>query len=88
MSEIVGFDAAVGKPRWGKTGSRIDPLLIEKVASEDRVFNSADPRQEWTHDPKAAEKDKKGKPVPASRGSESGKAGQPSKINHGNMPPR
>ena len=39
VSEIVGFDAAFGK----KVGSRIDPLQIEKVAPEDRVFNSADP---------------------------------------------
>ncbi len=82
VSEIVGFDAKVGK----KVGSRIDPLQIEKVAPEDRVFNSADPDQVWTHDRDAAEK-KNGNPVPASRGSESGEAGQPSKINHGNIVP-
>ncbi len=83
VSEIVGFDAAVGK----KVGSRIDPLQIEKVAQEDRVFNSEHPAEVWTHDPDTAEKDKKGDPVPASRGSESGEAGQPSKINHGNILP-
>ena len=85
VSEIVGFDAAIGK----KVGSRIDPLQIEKVAPGDRVFNSADPSSEglWTHDPDKAEKDDKGNPVPASRGSESGEAGQPSKINHGNIAP-
>ena len=83
VSEIVGFDAAVGK----KVGSRIDPLQIEKVAPEDRVFNSDDPAEVWTHDPDTAEKDKKDNPVYASRGSESGEAGQPSKINHGNIPP-
>ena len=83
VSEIVGFDAVVGK----KVGSRIDPLQIEKVAPEDRVFNSNDPAEVWTHDLVAAEKDKKGEPVYASRGSESGEAGQPSKINHGNIPP-
>ena len=83
VSEIVGFDAAVGK----KVGSRIDPLQIERVASEDRVFNSADPNEVWTVDPDQAEKDRKGNPVHASRGSESGEAGQPSKINHGNIVP-
>ena len=83
VSEIVGFDATVGK----KVGSRIDPLQIEKVASEDRVFNNADPHEVWTVDSESAEKDKKGNPVPASRGSESGEAGQPSKINHGNIVP-
>ena len=83
VSEIVGFDAAVGK----KVGSRIDPLQIEKVAPDDRVFNSDDPTKVWTHDPDTAEKDKKDNPVYASRGSESGEAGQPSKINHGNIVP-
>ena len=83
VSEIVGFDATVGK----KVGSRIDPLQIEKVASEDRVFNSADPNEVWTVDPDNAEKDNRGNSVPASRGSESGEAGQPSKINHGNIVP-
>ena len=83
VSEIVGFDAAAGK----KVGSRIDPLQIEKVAPEDRLFNSEDPSEVWTHDRDSAEKDNKGNPVYASRGSESGEAGQPSKINHGNIPP-
>ena len=83
VSEIVGFDATVGK----KVGSRIDPLQIEKIASEDRVFNSANPNEVWTVDLGQAETDKKGNPVHASRGSESGEAGQPSKINHGNIVP-
>ena len=83
VSEIVGFDATVGK----KVGSRIDPLQIEKVASEDRVFNSAARNEVWTDDPDNAEKDTKDNPVLASRGSESGEAGQPSKINHGNIVP-
>ena len=82
VSEIVGFNAAVGK----KVGSRIDPLQIEKVATEDRVFNSQDATEVWTHDANSAEV-KKGKPVHASRGSDSGEAGQPSKINHGNVAP-
>ena len=82
VSEIVGLDAEVGK----KVGSRIDPLQIERVAPVDRVFNSADSDQVWTSDPDEAEK-KKGKPVFATRGSASGEAGQPSKINHGNIVP-
>ena len=82
VSEIVGFDATVGK----KVGSRLDPLQIDKVASEDRVFNSADPNEVWTTDDSQAEQEK-GKPVYASRGSNSGEAGQPSKINHGNIAP-
>lgn len=82
VSEIVGFDAEVGV----KVGSRIDPLQTEKVASEDRVFNHRDPQEVWTTDPEKAEMNK-GKPVFASRGSASGEAGQPSKINHGNIVP-
>lgn len=82
VSEVVGLDAAVGN----KVGSRLDPLQIEKVVTEDRVFNSADPTEVWTTDPAQAQQEK-GKPVHASRGSESGEAGQPSKINHGNIPP-
>ena len=83
VSEVVGFDAKVGN----KVGSRIDPLQIEKVAPEDRVFNSTDPNEVWTDDAGAAERDTKGNPAPASRGSASGEAGQPSKINHGNIVP-
>ena len=83
VSEIVGFDAEIGK----KVRSRIDPLQIEKVAPEDKVFNSTDPNEVWTTDSGAAEKDKKGAPAFATRGSDSGEAGQPSKINHGNIVP-
>lgn len=84
VSEIVGLNAEVGK----KVGSRLDPLQIEKVQSEDRAYNHADPKEVWTFDPSEAEIDKKsGKPKFASRGSDSGEAGQPSKINHGNVAP-
>ncbi len=83
VSEIVGFNAAIGK----KVKSRIDPLQTEKVAPEDRVFNSADPNEVWTLDADNAERDKKNNPVYASRGSEKGEPGQPSKINHGNVAP-
>ena len=82
VSEIVGFDAVFGS----KVKSRIDPLQIKKVADADRVFNSADQNEVWTHDPDQAERDK-GKPVHASRGSTKGTPGQPSKINHGNIAP-
>lgn len=82
VSEIVGLDAAVGR----KVSSRIDPLQIEKVQPDGKVYNSADPNEVWTLDEASAEM-KKGKPVFASRGSDSGDAGQPSKINHGNIAP-
>ena len=83
VSEIVGFDARVGS----KVGSRIDPLRIERVEPDDRMYNHADPDHVWTHDPDEAERDTEGRPVPASRGSGRGEAGQPSKINHSNFPP-
>ena len=82
VSEIVGFDASVGK----KVGSRIDPLQIETVAPDDRVFSSKDPAEVWTPDPGSA-KTEKGKLVHAYRKKKSTKDGQPSKINHGNVPP-
>ena len=83
VSEIVGFDVAVGR----KVESRVDPLQIEKVAPEYKVFKSADEAEVWTTDPKEASMDTKGNRAFASRGSERGEAGQPSKINHGNIVP-
>lgn len=83
VSEIVGLDAKIGK----KVGSRIDPLQIEKLAPDQKAFNHSDLDQVWTFREAAAEKDKKGKPVYATRGAETGEAGQPSKINHGNVAP-
>lgn len=83
VSEIVGYDAAIGN----KVSSRIDPLQIEKVDSGERVYNSSDPDEVWTHTEDDAEKDKNGNVVYASRTTEKGEAGQPSKINHGNIPP-
>ena len=82
VSEIVGLDAVIGR----KVGSRIDPLQIEKLDPNEKAFNHEDPRQVWTLDESEAEMEK-GKPKAASRGSESGEAGQPSKINHGNIAP-
>ena len=83
VSEIVGLDAKVGR----KVTSRLDPVQIEKLAPEDKAFNHKDPDQVWTFAEEEAEKDKKGKPVLASRGAATGEAGQPSKINHGNVAP-
>ena len=83
VSEIVGLDAVIGR----KVGSRIDPLQIEKLDPNEKAFNHEDPRQVWTFDESEAERDKKKGLVAASRGSESGEAGQPSKINHGNIAP-
>lgn len=82
VSEIVGLDAEFGR----KVASRIDPLQIERLTEEDRAYN-AEGAELWTFDMDKAEKDKKGKPMFASRGSEAGTAGQPSKINHGNVAP-
>ncbi len=83
VSEIVGMDAVVGR----KVSSRIDPLQIEKLNPDEKAFNHEDPRQVWTFDQAEAAKDTKGKAESASRGSDSGEAGQPSKINHGNIAP-
>jgi CRISPR-associated protein Csb1 len=75
-SEIVGIDAVTGI----KTKSRIDPLQIEKAGT---VFKSASDALDWTLDGKEAEKDKKDQPVRAGKKGE----GNPSGINHGNIPP-
>ena len=83
VSEIVGYDAQIGR----KVGSRIDPLQIERIAPADRLYNSADRDEVWTDDEDRAERDNKGNPVHASRAGTSGEAGQPSKINHGNIVP-
>ena len=83
VSEIVGFDAQVGR----KVRSRIDPLQVGRVVAADRVYKSVDQDEVWTDDREQAEKDSKGNPIHASRAGTSGEAGQPSKINHGNIPP-
>lgn len=70
-----------------KVGSRLDPLQIERLGSDQIAYNHDDPAQVWTLDPAEAIQLKSGKPEPASRGSNSGTAGQPSKINHGNIAP-
>ncbi|MDE0268055.1 MAG: type I-U CRISPR-associated RAMP protein Csb1/Cas7u [Acidimicrobiaceae bacterium] len=75
VSEIVGFDAEIGK----KVGSRLDPLQIEREAAV--VYEHKDKKQVWTLDPAEAVIDK-GKPKSAGKG-----GGRPSEINHGNIAP-
>lgn len=83
VSEIVGLDAQIGV----KVSSRIDPLQIEKLPPEMVAYNHQDEAKVWTFDKDEAVSGKGGEPEPASRGSASGTAGQPSKINHGNIAP-
>lgn len=77
VSEIVGINAAKGS----KTGSRLDPMNINKDAAV--IYKSADAEEGWTADPARAEM-KGGEPVKV--GSEK-KAGKPSAVNHGNIAP-
>ena len=83
VSEIVGHDVQIGR----KVGSRLDPLQIEKLDSEKRVYQHRNPEEVWTVEESEAELDSKGKPIYAKRKSGEGEDGQPSKINHGNIPP-
>lgn len=76
VSEIVGYDAIIGK----KVGSRIDPLGIEKLSQEDLIYKSKDADEVWTFDKNDAYEDQKGKKVTG--------VNRPSEVNHGNIPPR
>lgn len=78
-SEIIGLNAIRGV----KVGSRIDVLAIEKGQA---LYESVEKQEGWTLDESRARKDK-GKPVLYSRTGSSGKAGDPSHANHGNIPP-
>lgn len=80
VSEIVGMEVVSGV----KTASRIDPLSIERGAGP--VYAHHDPAQEWTLDKSEAKLDNKGRPVEFSRTKKDGK-GNPSAINHSNIPP-
>lgn len=77
VSEIVGVNAA----RGSKTGSRLDPMNINKDAAV--IYKASNPDEGWTADPAHAEQ-KDGEPVKV--GSEQ-KAGKPSAVNHGNIAP-
>ena len=83
VSEIVGHDVQIGR----KVGGRLDPLQIEKLGSDERVYQHRNHDEVWTIDESEAELDGKGNPVFAKRKSGEGEDGQPSKINHGNIPP-
>jgi len=74
VSEIVGLDAKIGV----KVGSRLDPLQIERLSAKDVIYDHKDEQQVWTFNPEEA-KDTKDKKTQSS---------QPSKINHGNIPPQ
>ena len=75
VSEIVGFDAAVGR----KVGSRIDPLQIEREAANRKIYEHQDRDQVWTLDESEAAR---GKEKPKVKGD-----GRSSEILHGNIPP-
>ncbi len=78
-SEIVGLNAIRGV----KVGSRIDVLAIEKGQA---LYESVDKQEGWTLDESRA-RTEKGTAVLYSRTGSSGKAGDPSHANHGNIPP-
>ena len=82
VSEIVGHNAKFGT----NVGSRLDPLKIGLLPPDKPIYNHHDESQIWTlkKDEAQLEKDK---PKLADRRSGEGKAGQPSKINHGNVMP-
>ena len=77
VSEIVGLDVQVGK----KVSSRLDPLQIKSLSSEDTIYEHDDPNQVWTLNEEEAHKDSKGNPT------KKGKDGKPSDIIHGNIAP-
>lgn len=82
VSEIVGHNAKFGM----SVGSRLDPLGIGLLPSDNPIYNHEDSNEIWTLDEDRAEREKN-KPKLVDRGSGEGKAGQPSKINHGNVTP-
>ncbi len=81
VSEMVGIDVVGGV----KTGSRMDPAQI----SSHVTIYLADNDVGYTTDGKnpLAKKDAKGNPILFDRGRGEGKAGNPSKANHSNIPP-
>lgn len=80
VSEIVGYGAQQGV----KTSSRIDPA---QIAAEATIY-LADNDVGFTLDKAQARKDSKGNPLLFDRGRGEGKAGNPSKANHSNIPPQ
>lgn len=82
VSEIVGINTATGV----KIRSRIDPLNISAGVTIYHAENQDDANCIWVVDENKAEM-KNGKPVLFDKGGESGKPGNPSKANHGNVTP-
>lgn len=78
VSEIVGYDAVLGK----KTSSRIDPAQIMLGAGPlyPRRTAATDDAPEWTLDDEIAKTEK-------SKPKKLGKDGKPSEANHGNITP-
>jgi CRISPR-associated protein Csb1 len=84
VSEMVGYGAVLGS----KTGSRLDPLGIQIDGGPVFLAKEGKGISGYTVFARDAETDKKGEPVLYSgKKSDSGKPGQPSKVNHGNIPP-
>jgi CRISPR-associated protein Csb1 len=80
VSEIIGVNASAGV----STGSRLDPLNIQKLVDkedESGVAIYSTKAGGWTLKKDQAELDSKGKPMLY------GKKGKPSEINHGNVTP-
>lgn len=75
VSEIIGVDITTGV----RTGSRIDPLGIERDAAV--IYRRG---EDWTLNENEADRDAKGNAIRFGKGAKSGK---PSAINHGNVPP-
>lgn len=95
VSEIMGVDTPVDETsnqRTGevevrtagkRTGSRIDPLGISKNV---KLYRSSSSEKDWTLREDEAARSKSG-PILFSRKQGDKKAGKPSVINHGNVPP-
>jgi len=79
VSEMVGYEAQAGV----KTGSRMDPAQISSHAT----IYMADNDVGYTIDKELAKKDARGNAILFDRGRGEGKAGNPSKANHSNIPP-
>lgn len=80
-SELVGVGVQAGV----RVGSRLDPLGIETQAGP--LYRAKDGTGlKWTDDPDEAAGEK-GKPVLFDQSGGEGKAGNPSKVNHGNVTP-
>lgn len=78
VSEIVGINAAIG----AKSASRIDPVTTGKL--DYPLYEATDRDEMWTADPERAEKNDWGEPIKV--GSDK-KAGKPSAVVLGNIPP-